>query len=499
MISDSITSTSTAFNNPSSTIKISEKLRQIFTQLSPSHVKAVQAIKSPTMSNPIVKSKSVLSAIESIEVTTQRISSLTTREQEEIDKANLTQNIRHSVKQFYHRMFLNGEQLPPKIFKELSDFLYEKFISTNDYAKNHHKETRDIIGSHIDEGFSNYRNYYNKEGAKFKSYKKEDNAFLPATQIRTSDGQIYELLNTLNEEQTQELLHQHGVEKFGKIVLGQGSYGKVRLARNIESGEIVVAKKFKSKKASELESKEAAELEIEEFKNIGGGEHLLSMHGYAHTVVSKEDPKTHRNINENKSYILMNFAGIENGTLAARSLSRLEFENPLEAQSKLKIYATQYLTALAELHSKSIYHRDIKPANIMHSSEGIYIVDYGFATQDVRHYRPSTPNYLPPEVQNNIFQYSAEKHDVFGLGLSILTLKLGSYPDLIHDNHLEIDFSGELNSISLTFNKGKCLGLTNNYYIKGNTLDEVIIKMLDDNPSTRPTAQELLQLPYFNN
>lgn len=66
---------------------------------------------------------------------------------------------------------------------------------------------------------------------------------LEHTIIKTDSGNKYELLNTLSRQETDELLSKTGVSSTGKSKLGEGGYGKIRFARNLDTGALCAIKK----------------------------------------------------------------------------------------------------------------------------------------------------------------------------------------------------------------------------------------------------------------
>src|SRR5207248_3272466 len=69
----------------------------------------------------------------------------------------------------------------------------------------------------------------------------------PTTKIITDSGSVYELLGTLKDEHSEQLLREHQVSEYGKKVLGKGSQATVRLARRLDRsgnpGPMVAVKK----------------------------------------------------------------------------------------------------------------------------------------------------------------------------------------------------------------------------------------------------------------
>ena len=77
--------------------------------------------------------------------------------------------------------------------------------------------------------------------------------------------------------------------------------------------------------------------------------------------------------------------------------------------------------AVAYLHSSGIKHKDLKPSNILLSRDGLWLTDFGTATDFsvltssvTDEGERGTPKYFPPEVAN--FAPSGRPADIFSLG-----------------------------------------------------------------------------------
>lgn len=83
------------------------------------------------------------------------------------------------------------------------------------------------------------------------------------------------------------------------------------------------------------------------------------------------------------------------------------------------------LESLSELHNKSITHGDLKPDNILLSQHGtVYIVDFGFASDSVRHaFRTDTirgtPEYMAPELWSYEKSVDLKRSDIYAVGMII--------------------------------------------------------------------------------
>ena len=138
------------------------------------------------------------------------------------------------------------------------------------------------------------------------------------------------------------------------------------------------------------------------------------------------------------------------------------------------------------LHEKNIVHRDIKCANVFLSSDGgVMLGDMNvskIAKQGIMQTQTGTPYYCPPEVWADK-PYSS-KCDLWSLGCVIYELT-ALKPPFLAKNMQEL------------YNKvvrGKYPAIPTHY---SKDLSQMINYCLSVDPMTRPTAQELANMPKF--
>ena len=264
-------------------------------------------------------------------------------------------------------------------------------------------------------------------------FKKTKSALQPYTRIQTPSGKVYELLNTLASQESVSLFIQHRLDKKGKVVLGAGAFGKVRLARNAATQHIVAVKKY-SQNANSGALRELTK-ELNNFQTLKDRanalfvasdelQSLASMLDFAHV--------------KNKSYMFIPLANGGDGNDVVDQLyeQRASGEQAQAEQRFLNI-AQGYAKAVMVLHKLGLHHRDIKPANFVHMlkaghAEQTKLSDFGTVqpTQKAKQIKSDgTHTYCPPEKFPSVagdVAYDAEKHDVFSLGVSLLELKVGA-------------------------------------------------------------------------
>lgn len=341
-------------------------------------------------------------------------------------------------------------------------------------------------------------------GGYFKANKKTNTPQLKATQIRTADGQVYELLNSLTPETRQQLATQHHMRPgTDKLILGQGGYGKVRLARHLESGELVAVKKFKQKNK---QPKHYADTEIQQFQTLqqtsssqedkAPNDLLDRMLGFSHVF------STHKNGDKPKSYVFTPLANLGDGEKAGKRIQALQLRGRTEeAEQLFRRVATQYTAGVQALHAKGFHHRDIKLENFLHHrtdrGETIRLADFGVMRPAEWQYlyHGGTNRYLPPEAQGSQIetQYDAEKHDTFSLGLCLLELRIrapSQHPE--HESHLHLQYTdGSSKNVRLHFDEfSRCKGVPDALLqnLSPQHIDNTVALLLASNPASRISA-----------
>lgn len=161
-------------------------------------------------------------------------------------------------------------------------------------------------------------------------------------------------------------------------------------------------------------------------------------------------------------------------------------------------WARQVAGALSAAHAAGILHRDIKPENIMLCKDGVVkILDFGLA----RHGGPAGPEpssmgasgtisgslsgtllYMPPEILRGEAASSAS--DVFSLGAFLYELFAGRHP-----------FAAETPLDVLEAIECRPVGSADSMRAGvPPELDRVILRMLDREPGSRPTAKQVWEV-----
>lgn len=260
---------------------------------------------------------------------------------------------------------------------------------------------------------------------------------------------------------------------FGKYELGRllgcGAFAKVYHARNVVNGQSVAVKVVsKSKIAGTVNLMNNVKREISIMRRLR----------HRHIVKLFEVLAT-----KSKIYFVMElvkggelFAKVAKGRLS-EDLSRKCFQ--------------QLISAVGYCHLRGVYHRDLKPENILLDESGnIKVSDFGLSAivVDQTHHDSmlqtlcGTPAYVAPEVLIKK-GYDGAKVDIWSCGVILFVLTAGFLP--FNDPNLMTMYRKIYKG---DFRCPKWMSLD---------LKRFLHRLLDTNPETRITIDEIIKHPWF--
>ena len=229
---------------------------------------------------------------------------------------------------------------------------------------------------------------------------------------QNTNNQNKEIKNNETQKTTQKI----GNYEIIKII-GEGTFGKVKLAKNIPTGELVAIKILEK---SKIEDNDDLACVTREIKFLKGLHHINLISLY-------EIIETARNY-----YIIMEYAENE-------LFSYIVSNNYLSEEISSFFYI-QILSAIEYIHSHKIVHRDLKPENILltYNNNLIKIIDFGLANKynnenELLKTACGSPCYAAPEMILGKKYYGIDV-DIWSSGVVLFAMVCGYLPFEDDDN-----------------------------------------------------------------
>ncbi|KAJ8121895.1 hypothetical protein ONZ43_g1771 [Nemania bipapillata] len=249
-----------------------------------------------------------------------------------------------------------------------------------------------------------------------------------------------------------------------KKTLGEGSFGKVKLAVHISTGQEVALKIIARKKLISRDMVGRVEREIE----------YLQLLRHPHIIKLYSVIKTH-----NEIIMVLEYAG---GELFDYIVSHGKLD-----ETQARRFFQQMICAVEYCHRHKVVHRDLKPENLLLDDQlNVKIADFGLSNimTDGNFLKTScgSPNYAAPEVISGKL-YAGPEVDVWSCGVILYVLLVGRLP--FDDDHIP--------SLFAKIQRGV---FTIPHWIKSDAAN-LIRKMLQTNPVQRATIDDIRQDPWF--
>jgi serine/threonine-protein kinase SRK2 len=266
--------------------------------------------------------------------------------------------------------------------------------------------------------------------------------------------------------------------------LGSGTFGQIDLYMDKETGETVVIKKTKTLSEGQ--------------RRICG----ISDEATIHKKVQNHD---------NIVSFRRSFTSTYNSRIVMEHVDAGDLFSLFEKSSRFnedvaRDYFKQICAAVAYCHERNVCHRDLKLENVLISKDGVAkLCDFGLA-YDFTHCQPThvvgTVCYIAPEVYNNLGKgsmavpYDGAKADVWSCGVMLYIMMYGKYP-----------YAGDAAKGRGIDEVTRIIGenLQDDQYIVEVPSNvpvsiacvDLIIRMLDRNPVTRPDMEEVMGCSWF--
>ena len=203
--------------------------------------------------------------------------------------------------------------------------------------------------------------------------------------------------------------------------LGKGSFGKVKEAVHVLTGEKIAVKVLDKEKI----------VKPEDWVWVGRELSILRRVRHPHIIHVYEIAETDR-------YIFISMELCAEGDLTTYLSARGRLSEP----EACRLFY-QLATAVKHLHENGIAHRDLKPANILlDSNRNVRLADFGLGTffegDKLTKTQCGSPCFAAPEVISGK-HYMPELCDIWGLGVIFFYLLEGELP--FHDQNRAVLFS----------------------------------------------------------
>ncbi|KDP22782.1 hypothetical protein JCGZ_00369 [Jatropha curcas] len=254
--------------------------------------------------------------------------------------------------------------------------------------------------------------------------------------------------------------------ELGKL-LGVGAFAKVYHARNVRTGQSVAIKAVSKQKVLKGGFMAHVKREISIMRRLR----------HPHVVKLLEVLAT-----KSKIFFVMEFA--KGGELFAK-VAKGRFSEDLSRR-----YFQQLITAVGYCHDRGVFHRDLKPENLLLDENwDLKISDFGLSAlrdqippDGLLHTLCGTPAYVAPEILGKK-GYDGAKVDVWSCGVILYVLIAGYLP--FNDTNLMVLYR-KIYRGQFKFPR----------WISPD-LRRFLSRLLDPNPETRITVDEILRDPWF--
>ena len=263
-------------------------------------------------------------------------------------------------------------------------------------------------------------------------------------------------------------LTQYSLENYTFLkTIGEGTFGKVKLALHKITQEKVAIKILEKKKITSKKDLERIEKEIKYMK-------ILNHPNIVKIYEIIED--------ENNFYISMEY-------VPGGELFNYIVKNKRLTENEASFFYSQIIHIIKEIHKHKICHRDLKPENLLLTqNKTIKIIDFGLSNEyeDYLMTPCGSPCYASPEVIKGM-KYSGLGIDLWASGIILFSMLCGYLP--FDDKNNDILFQKIL-KCHIEFPKKSKVIISEN-------AKDLIRKILQPEPEKRIKLEEILEHPFL--
>ncbi|XP_072026861.1 uncharacterized protein [Amphiura filiformis] len=258
--------------------------------------------------------------------------------------------------------------------------------------------------------------------------------------------------------------HRHKLKHRFQFIktLGRGTYGKVKLATEIETGEQVAIKSIPKSKIENADDLRRIRQEIQ----------IMSALDHPHIISIKE-------VFESKEKIVLVMEYASGGELYDYINS-----DKLTAEEARRFFQ-QVASAVHYCHKNNIVHRDLKLENLLlDENHNVKIADFGLSSvfdhNNLLYTYCGSPLYASPEIVNGL-PYHGPEVDCWSLGVVLYAMTYKTMPFL----------GGDFNELRQQISEG-------DYYEPSNPSDasDLIHWMLRVDPKRRANIEDIYHHPW---
>lgn len=256
-----------------------------------------------------------------------------------------------------------------------------------------------------------------------------------------------------------------GKYEVGRTI-GEGTFAKVKFARNCETGESVAMKVLAKSTILKHRMVDQIKREISIMKIVRHPNIVRLLEVLA---------------GRTKIFIILEF--VTGGEL----FDKIVHQGKLPENESRK-YFQQLIDAVAHCHSKGVYHRDLKPENLLLDAYGnLKVSDFGLSALPLQgdgllHTTCGTPNYIAPEVLGDQ-GYDGSAADIWSCGVILFVLMAGYLPF-------------DETNLSTLYRKINDADFSCPFWFSPEA-NKLIHKILDPNPKTRIRIDGIRKDPWF--